>query len=135
MDQPKKPKKVDPYRGIKYIGYRMSQLPERYTAQDLLRYAKFQLAEKSGRLMKDPIWDEYTVEELLAEFFAHQFVENKELRLRFEADMGDINGDIDDFASWADKKMAEDAKIRDRIMDGADDRISFDPSMVMGDTE
>lgn len=132
MNQPKK-KERDPYLGIKHIGYKISQLPERFKLEDLVRYARFYLASKSNRLLKDPIWDSYTTEELLSEFYAHQFVENKELRIRFEAEVDDISGAVDDFATWADKKMAEDAKIRDKIMDQAEDRISFDPSMVMGD--
>jgi hypothetical protein len=134
MDQLKK-KRVDPYIGVKFIGYRMSQLPTRYKMSDLVRYARFILAEKAGRLYKDPIFDSYTVEELLAEFFAHQFHESKEFRVTFEEQIGDVNGDGEDFADWADRKIAEDAKIRDKVMGGMEDKVSFNPSMVMGEED
>lgn len=137
MDQPKaKPKKrVDPYKGLKYIGYRQSQLPTTYSLADLTKYAKFYLAHKTKTLLKDPIWDEYTVEELLVEFYAHQMVDNKEFRIQFESQMGDIDGSVDDFASWADKQISEEAKIRDETLDQMEDSVSFDPSEVMGDDE
>lgn len=137
MDQLKnqkpKKKKRDPYRNIKYLGYRLSQLPDRYNLDDLVRYAKFSLSVKSGRLLKDPIWDEYTLEELLVEFFAHQFVDNKEFRIRFEQEIGDIDGTVDEFNKWADKQMAEEAKLRAKVMGELEDRVTFDPDDVMGD--
>lgn len=132
MDQKKK--KRDPYKGIKYLGYRLSQLPNTYDIQDLVKYAKFQLSVKSGRLLKDPIWDLYTVEELLIEFYAHQFEDNEEFRVKFENQIGDINGVVDDFATWAEKKIAEDEKSRVKVMGETEDRVSFDPSQVMGDS-
>lgn len=133
MDQTKK-KKVDPYKGPKYLGYRLSQLPNTYVIDDLVRYAKFQLSVKSGRLLKDPIWDEYTVEEILIEFYAHQFEDNKEFRAVFESQMDDINGVVDDFATWAEKKIKEDDDIRAKTMGEMEDRVVFDPSQVMGDS-
>lgn len=135
MSQPKKPKKVDPLKGIKYIGYRMGNLPQRYDIPALVRYAKFHLCHATGRLMKDPIWDLYTVEELLAEFFARQFVDNKEAREIFEKSLTDINGEVDDFASWADKQIAEEDKIRKRLIDNAEQSVRFDPGMVLGEDE
>lgn len=128
-----KKNKVDPYKGLKYMGYRMVELPSRYTMADFTRYAKFQLAVKTKRLLKDPIWDEYTVEELLTEFFAHQFEESKEFREKFEHEIAGDVGDLDDFASWVDKKMEEDAKDRQKTLDQMEDTISFNPLDVMGD--
>lgn len=133
MDQPKKKKRPDPYKRVKYFGYRMSQLPEIYKLNDLVKYAKFQLSVKSGRLMKDPIWDEYTIEELLIEFFAHQFEDSKEFRIKFEQDFNELSGAVDEFAAWADKQIKEESLIRDRLMGEAEDQVRFDPSEIMGD--
>lgn len=132
MDQAKK-KKRDPYRNLKYLGYRLGQLPERYTLMQLVKYAKFQLAVKTRRLLKDPIWDEYTVEELLVEFYGHHFVENEDFRRRFEIEIGDVNGEIDAFSDWADKEMAKEAKIREGTL--GEDKIKFSPLDVMGEDE
>lgn len=132
---PKKKKKVDPYLGVKFLGYRLSVLPDPYSMKDLIRHAKFFLAQKSGRLLKDPIWDEYTVEELLMEFYAHQMHDNERLRTDFEASLNFTDGAIDEFAAWADKQIAEEGKIRDSVMGGAEDHISFSPDDVMGEDE
>lgn len=131
----KKQKKVDPYLGVKYLGYRMSQLPDPFSMRDLITYAKFILASKSGRLLKDPIWDQYTVEELLMEFYAHQFHESKELRLTFEQGLSVSDSVVDDFAAWADKQIAEEGKIRDKVMGEAEDKVSFSPDDVLGEDE
>jgi hypothetical protein len=125
--------KVDPYLGVKYLGYRLSQLPDKYKMADLLRFAKFQLAVKSRRLLKDPIWDEYTVEELLQEFYAHVFNENKEARILFEQSLNLATDSVDDFAAWADAEIAKEDKIREKIMDSTEDSVSFNPSDVLGD--
>lgn len=131
--QPKK--KVDPYLGIKFLGYRISELPNPYSMKDLIRYAKFTLATKTHRLLKDPIWDKYTVEELLMEFYAHQFKDNPKFMEEFEAQIGAHESVVNDFASWADKQIAEEAKIRDKIMGGTEENVSFTPDMIMGETE
>lgn len=131
---PTKKKRRDPYRNIKWLGYRLSQLPDRYGLKELVNFAKFQLAVKTKRLLKDPIWDQYTIEELLIEFYAHQFEDNKQFRVAFEQEIGSGNTDVDDFAAWADKKIAEEAKIRNRLMGEAEDKVSFSPDDIMGDS-
>lgn len=131
-EKPKK-KKVDPYKKLKYIGYRMVQLPNPYSRQDLIRYAKFQLAAKTNRLLLDPIWDSYTEEGLLAEFYAHQMSENERFLQEFESSLGDIYGVVDEFDAWANKQMAEEAKIRDKVMGETEDSVSFSPGDVMGE--
>lgn len=134
MDQPKK-KKKDPYRGLKYLGYRMSQLPDTYTLDQLVKFAKFQLAERTRRLMKDPIWDEYTIEEILIEYFAHMFATSEKARVEFETTLNTFSAAVDDFSDWADREMAKEAKIRDTVLGGLEDSVSFDPKNIMGDDE
>lgn len=131
MDQKAKKKKKDHLRNLKWMGYRLSQLPDSYALKDLVRFAKFQLAVMSHRLLKDPIWDEYTVEELLVEFYAHQFMNNKDFRLRFEQEMRMNDDVVDDFAAWADAQMAKEAK----IIGGVEDSVKFNPQDVMGADE
>lgn len=131
MDQPKK--KVDRHLGMKYMGYKLSQLPKTYYLKDLVRYAKFQLAHRNKILLKDPIWDEYTIEELLVEFYAHQFQESKEFRQAFEQSLGETDDYVEAFSKWADQQMAEDAKIREQTLGETEDKVSFSPSDVMGE--
>lgn len=129
-------KKVDPYRGVKYIGYRMAQLPDTYSLDQLVHFAKFQLAALTRTLLKDPIWDTYTIEEILVEYFAHQFHNNKEARTLFEAQLSDVSGAIDEFSDWADKEMAKEAKIREQTLGGTEDSVKFNPGEdIMGEDE
>jgi hypothetical protein len=135
-NQPKdQKKKVDLYLGIKNIGYKMSQLPSPYSIKDLVRVAKFTLAHRTGRLLKDPIWDEYTVEELLAEYFAHAFIESEEFKSQFERDINSSPAYVDEFADWADKQIAEEGKIRETTLGQLEDNVSFDPTDVIGEDE
>lgn len=126
------PKKRDPYFRLKYLGYFLSQLPDTFSTKDLVRYAKFYLAAKTKTLMKDPIWDNYTSEELLIEFFAYRF-QDESFRVPFEQQLDTRSGVVDEFAAWADKEMKKEAKIRDKILGGLEDRVSFDPKDIMGE--
>jgi hypothetical protein len=107
----------------------MSQLDSgQITLDDYVRYAKFFLCSKTKRLMKDPIWDSYTTEEILAEFFAHQFETNKRFLEDFEVALLDSLGQSDDFSDWADSMMSKDKRILEKTLGGMEDRISFDPT-------
>src|SRR6185436_4910131 len=79
--------KKDYFRKIKYMGYCMSHLPreDSISLDDMVKFAKFQLCLKNKVLMKDPIWDDYTREEIMAEFYAHQFSFSEKAKLEFEA--------------------------------------------------
>lgn len=133
MSQKKKIER-DPYRNIKYMGYRLSELPSPYNIYDLVRYAKFQLAIMSKRLLKDPIWDEYTAEEILVEFFGHQFVEDEGLKAEFEKQLGLGLKGVDEFNDWADKQIAKSRIENEKILGGVEDKVSFNPS-TMGDED
>lgn len=138
MTQMKPKKKLkperDPYRNIKYMAYRLSELPSPYNIYDLVRYAKFQLAAMTKTLLKDPIWDTYTAEEILVEFFGHQFLEDEDLKADFEKQIGLANKGVDDFADWADKQMAKSQIENEKILGGLEDKISFNPN-TMGDED
>jgi hypothetical protein len=132
MDQTLK-KKRDPYRNLKFIGYKKGQLPERYTLKEFTEFCKMQLASKTRTLLKDPIWDSYTSEELIIEFYAHQFLENDKARMMFETELGSGNETVDEFSAWADKQIQKEAKIRDGVLGESEDSIKFSPEDVMGE--
>lgn len=138
MEKPKatpQKKRRDPYRNLKWLGYKLATIEQAKTLAEYVEYAKFQLCVKNNRLMKDPIWDTYTNEEILLEFYAHQFEVSKEFRIRFEQELGANSQDVDDFAAWADKQMAKDATEREKLMGEAEDKVRFSPNDVMGDDE
>jgi len=138
MDQkkPQSPKKKtakDPLFRIKYLGYNMSQLPPDFKFPDFVRFCKFQLCVATGRLMKDPIWNQYTPEAIMTEFFAHKFVKDEDFRSQFEFAMEFGKSLVDDFAAWADQEIEKSRKERGDLRRDTEDRVVFDPADVMGE--
>lgn len=93
----------DPLFGLKYLAYLRTGLPvndEDLDEEALIVFAKWQICKIRNRLWLDPIWDTYTQEEILIEYFAIKFDENEELRKKFEISMvGVKDKDLD----WLDK--------------------------------
>ncbi len=107
---------------LKYVGYCMSQLPPEaveLTYADFVNYAKFQLCRKTSRLMKDPIWDKYTDEEILAEHYAHNFASDMDAKVNFEKEYMQSDDSIDD---WMIEKSGDLQEFK------PEDKISFKPS-------
>lgn len=135
MSQKPKTKKRDPLQRMKFVAYSMANLPDgMINIDDYIRFAKLQLCVKTRRLLKDPIWDSYTAEELLTEFFAHEFLVNKKFTEEFEMQLGSIDGALDSFDAWANRQIKKNQKERVKIMGEMEEKISFDPSKdVMGE--
>lgn len=131
MKASKNQKENDPLVSLKYKGYcRSNTAPgEELTLEDLTNYAKFILCKHSKRLMKDPIWDEYTDEEILVEYYAHLYSNNEEMRKEFEAQINagsQVYGeDIYEWLEAQDKKLKEEHEKKLRELP---EKISFSPS-------
>lgn len=125
-------KQPDLFLNLKHIGYCWSQNSLESTYKDYVRYAQFQLCVLNKKLMKDPIWDDYTEEEILAEYYAHccRLDEDfkKEIELRLAA------SEIIDFSDWADLQMKKTREEADAKIIGQADRVEFQPEDVMGDS-
>lgn len=61
----------------------------------------------TNTLMKDPIWDEYSDEELLAEFFAHIYAKDEESANELKAEVTGEKVSDDEWLEWADSQMAD----------------------------
>lgn len=127
--------KNDPFFRIKYLGYCLARTPELMDYDDFVRFCKFQLAHRTNTLLKDPIWDKYTSEEIIVEFFAHKFESDRDARNDFEIMMEYGKNAVDEFSDWADKQMAKSKKEREEHqIDVLDDSVSFNPAVdVVGD--
>ncbi len=115
---------IDNFYQIKYAGYCMSQLPPDGIEADLenfITFAKFHLCRASHRLMKDPIWDTYSDEELLVEYYALLFEQNKDAKEKMEQSFGLTTADAED---WFDEQIE---KSKDEIVK-IEDRVTFSPS-------
>lgn len=104
----KKEKRDSRFDRLKFVAYCKSNLPPEgveLTYEDFLEYAKFQLSLEKGVLLKDPIWEKYTDEELLVEYYANLFEKNESAKKEFETVLAGVQGD-DGFEEWADKQIA-----------------------------
>lgn len=103
-------KNKDIFERLKFIGYCWSNLPPEEAdieLEDFVRYCRFQLCKASNRLMKDPIWEEYIDEEIIAEYYAHLFSKSEAEREKFEAVLQGYDEDIHD---WLDKMIENNQK-------------------------
>ena len=89
----------DPFFGLKYIAWcRTTVKGEVLTEEHLIDYAKWQLCKSRNLLFNDPIFKEYTKEEILVEFFSIKFDEDEKLKEAFELEMQGVNkSDLDWF--------------------------------------
>lgn len=105
METPK-PKK-DPLFRIKYMGYFLSgndSERDDIDFNDLVKLAKFNLAEARGVLMEDPVWDRYTPYQILVEYYAIFFRKNEDARNAFQSQI-ENGGGIDEEMEWLHKAV------------------------------
>lgn len=97
----------DPFIRLKSIAYHMSQPPGKADdpeLADFIRYARFQLAAVKRILYWDPVWDNYTDEQILIEYYAMLFDKDPKFRTEYEAMTGTpIEDDID----WMEREIAK----------------------------
>lgn len=114
----------DPLLRLKFMGYCMGCTPpdqEGVEFDDFVRWAKFQLATHKGYLMEDPIWDKYTDEQILVEYYAMTYTIDKQLRSEFEAVLKGVDqGDLDWIEDQIRKNKAE-VEARKKEMDSIGD--------------
>lgn len=131
-NQPKK-KEHDPLKALKYRAYCRALTPpgEDTTMEDFVTFAKFYLCRVTRRLWKDPLWESYTEEEILIEYYAHLFATDKGARAEFEVrhlSASDIYGE--DIFEWLDRKVAENQEETKRILDAMPDKVSYKPNQT-----
>lgn len=107
MKNPKpKAKSDDPLFGLKYIAYLRSEVPDPETMDHevFLNFAKWQVCKVRNVLWNDPVWDAYTDEEIVIEFFAIRFDESKEFRAEFGSKLTVVKSDDYD---WLERMEAK----------------------------
>ena len=118
-----KPLMNDKYDRLRYIGYCWSKLPpddDNVEFDDFVNYAKFQLCIASHKLVKDPIWDEYSSEEILIEYYALLYHNNKEQADVFLKNIKGVSNDYD----WI---LEQEENSEDLLGDDSKDSVVFNP--------
>ena len=111
----------------------MSQLPPdgaKVEFDDFVRYARFVLCREAHILMKDPIWNDYTDEEILIEYYALIYERDKEERARVEMAFAGKSTDIVDWFDDMIEKNQEKVKEFKKELEEAEDEISFSPESL-----
>ena len=129
----KKPKKqADSLRALKYRAYCRSVMApgDDSTLGDFVMFCKFFLCKQTHRLWKDPIWEEYTDEEILIEYFSHLFYADKGARAEFEVrEFSGTETYGEDIYDWLDRKVAENQAENKKKLDEMPDKISYSPEL------
>jgi hypothetical protein len=111
MSQNNKKDEKDPFFALKYIAYHRTGLPkdsEEIDPETLISFAKWQICKVRNILWNDPIWDSYTEEEILIEFFAIKFDESEDLRKEFgDLMIGPSKKDLDWFEQMEQAYVTE----------------------------
>jgi len=116
----------DPFFGVKYIGWCRSQLPPddvSISVEDFLQHVRHFLSVKKQILFKDPVFDTYTEEDLLTEYFAIRFDEDSDFRGAFEAQMRGISQDVYDWFEEEEQKYLEAREKEAKELMGGKDEI------------
>lgn len=124
----KNQKSQDSFFKLKYIAYCLSQTPPEeagFEFEDFLEYAKWTLCQERNVLMKDPIWETYSDEELLVEYYALVFTNNEEFKKEFEEKIGsDVSESLMD---WFDTQIEKNKGELDSLITNTEDEIEFTP--------
>lgn len=114
------------FKRLKYIAYCRSQLPPDevgYDYSDFVEYAKQFLCAKTNKLFKDPIWNTYTDEEIIIEYFSHTFTNSEKVRIEFERELLNVKDeDIDD---WLVNQAS-----KSKPVEVLEDKIEFSPDSL-----
>jgi len=117
---------TDPFFPLKYKGYCLAMTPpdgDSVSLEDFVEFAKFQLCEARNILRKDVIWDAYSDEEVLIEYYAILMSKDENLRKKMELEIGgmDYAKDLD----WFDRQIKTNKKEVDEI--AKEEEFDFKP--------
>jgi hypothetical protein len=124
--------KKDSFFNLKYIGYVMSNLPPEEVETDyydFVRYCKFQLCKATQKLMKDPTWDKYEDEDIIAEYYAYIYSKDGEPKDKFEAALLS-DGYNEDIYAWLDKMVENNQKEMKERAEKLENEVEFTPDSL-----
>ncbi|RLG44951.1 MAG: hypothetical protein DRN81_03195 [Thermoproteota archaeon] len=89
--------------------------PEDSDIADFVEYCRHFVSAEKNILFNDPVWDRYTEEEIIIEFFALRFDKEKEFREEYESQL--MGGPSEEDYAWFDRMEAELQEKNKELMD------------------
>lgn len=124
----------DPFFNLKYLAYCMSQQPAKRSDVDLsdfIRFARFNICNERGIAFWDPVWDNYTDEQILIEYYAILLERDSSFREEFESKLNSTMDLADEDVDWMDKMIAENQKEREaKAKEEAEANFDFKPDII-----
>lgn len=122
----------DPFSRLKYIAYCRNYTPiQNGDYADLLSFAKNYLCLVKNVLILDPIWDMYTEEDLLVEYYSVRMYKEDTYKDEIEASFKGKGNTVNDLADWADEEIEKYNADREKKIEEA--KIDFSPSELKGE--
>lgn len=124
---PQPPKRADVFRRLKDRAYvRAFMDTEKGDLSDFVSFAKNYLCLKTNTLYKAPIWETYTNEEILVEYFTHLFTTVPQFKTEYESATGIVDEDLH---AWFDTQIANNkVEIEKKIAD-LPETVVFEPGV------
>jgi len=117
----------DPTFPLQYIGFCLAIRPsvaDKVSICEFIDFAKFQLCAEYKIPRKSHIWDSYTDEEILIEYYALRFYNNADKAKDFEDKLsGDYQSDLD----WFDSEIQ---KNKESLKSLYPDEVKFSPKDI-----
>lgn len=94
--------------------------------EDFVEYAKYYICETRGLLFLDPIWDRYTQEDILTEYFTIRVREDEEFKQEMENSFITLSKKDEDFfnkmtAAYEAQKVKEEETPPENLPDRIED--------------
>lgn len=122
------PMSLDPIQALKKRAYARSfgGLDTSLTVDDLVIMARAYLSRETHTLYNNPIWDEYTKEEIIIEYFSYRFVREQDLRETFEKEHNVKDAEKEGIYDWLEEQAQSDGDAEPEF----EESIDFDPREV-----
>ncbi len=136
-----KPVKIsDQLKNLKNIAYRMVQTGDKLdngTFEDFVNFCKNKICIAKNKYLFDPMWDNYSEEEIIIEYYTLQFSKDAELVTAFEnvLQFGDGNtSDNPDF-DWMEAEVKKNEEALKRYNEDKPDEFSMSPADFAKETK
>lgn len=121
---------MDKLINLKHIGYTRAfmGIDNDISLPVFIDACKTYICARQKILFNDPIWERYSDEEIIVEYYSYLFIDNKSEREKFESSVDAASGS--DTYDWLTSKVDELEAESEKKVNELPDRISFNPGVT-----